>query len=104
MKLSELEVLNLHAQGGMAEVYRARVVGPGGIEQIYAVKKILPHFTRDQELVRMFVEEARVAACLNHENIVQVFDLVMSDGGEYFIVMEFADGKDLVDVIYYAGQ
>ena len=104
MKLSELEVLNLHAQGGMAEVYRARVANPDGTEKIYAVKKILPHFTKEQELVRMFIEEARVAACLNCEQIVQVFDLVMSDTGEYFIVMEFADGKDLADVIYFAGQ
>ncbi|MBI1949143.1 MAG: serine/threonine protein kinase, partial [Deltaproteobacteria bacterium] len=104
MKLSELEVLNLHAQGGMAEVYRARVANPDGTEKIYAVKKILPQFTKEQELVRMFIEEARVAACLNCEQIVQVFDLVMSDNGEYFIVMEFADGKDLADVIYFAGQ
>ncbi|MCC7070079.1 MAG: serine/threonine protein kinase [Deltaproteobacteria bacterium] len=104
MKLSELEVLNLHAQGGMAEVYRARVANPDGTEKIYAVKKILPQFTKEAELVRMFIEEARVAACLNCEQIVQVFDLVMSDNGEYFIVMEFADGKDVADVIYFAGQ
>jgi serine/threonine protein kinase len=100
MRLSELEILELHATGGMAEVYRARVTGRDGFQKYYAVKKILAQFTRDPELVQMFVEEARVAACLSFPNIVQVFDLCVSDDGEYFIVMEFADGKDLADVIH----
>ena len=104
MRLSELEIIELHATGGMAEVYRARVVQEGGFEKQYAVKKILPQFTRDPELIQMFVEEARVAACLSFPNIVQVFDLCVSDEGEYFIVMEFADGKDLADVIHAAGM
>jgi serine/threonine protein kinase len=98
-----LEILELHATGGMAEVYRARVAGKEGFERLYAVKKILPQFTRDQELIQMFIDEARVAACLNFPNIVQVFDLCVSDDGDYFIVMEFADGKDLADVIHAAG-
>ncbi|MCP4500196.1 MAG: protein kinase [Deltaproteobacteria bacterium] len=103
MQLSELEILGLHATGGMAEVYRARVRRDDGFQRNYAVKKVLPQFTRDPELIQMFVEEARIAACLSFPNIVQVFDLCVSDDGEYFIVMEFADGKDLADLIHGAG-
>lgn len=104
MQLNNLEVLNLHASGGMAEVYRARIVGADGVEQQFAVKKILPAYTRDKDILRMFVEEARIAAMLHHECVARVFDLCTSETGEYFIVMEFADGKDLSDVIWEASQ
>ncbi|MFZ9889634.1 MAG: protein kinase domain-containing protein, partial [Myxococcota bacterium] len=70
----------------------------------YAVKKILPQYTRDQELVQMFIEEARIASCLSFPNIVQVFDLCTSAEDEYFIVMEFVDGQDLAEVLHAAAQ
>ena len=88
----------------MAEVFRARVKKPDGTEQIYAVKKVLPNFNGDKEILRMFVEEARIAACLDHDNVVRVYDLGTNDAGEYFMVMEFADGKDLSDIIWEAAQ
>jgi tRNA A-37 threonylcarbamoyl transferase component Bud32 len=104
VNLGDLELLNLHASGGMAEVYRARVTGDDGLVREYAVKKILPQFTRDREILKMFIEEARVAAYLQHDCVVRVHDLCTSESGEYFIVMEFADGKDLSDVIWEASQ
>jgi serine/threonine protein kinase len=100
MRLSEIEIMDLHATGGMAEVYRGRLKNQDG--RLVAIKKILPQFTRDPELIRMFIEEARIAALLKFPNIVQVHDLGVSDDGEYFIVMEFADGKDLADLIHDA--
>jgi len=108
--LGALELLNLHATGGMAEVYRARVRGADGSEQILAVKKILPQFTRDKDVLRMFLEEARIAALLDHPNIVRMLDVGAGDatqdrtGAAYYIVMEFADGKDLSDIIWEAVQ
>jgi eukaryotic-like serine/threonine-protein kinase len=93
-----LEILHLHAQGGMAEVYRARGKGADGVDYEYAVKRILPEFTLDPNIRNMFVEESRVAAMLVHPNVVRVYDLAMDgvgDQADYFMVMEFLDGKDL---------
>jgi tRNA A-37 threonylcarbamoyl transferase component Bud32 len=104
VRLGDLEIVNLHASGGMAEVYRARVRDDDGVLHEYAVKKILPQFTRDADILRMFIEEARVAAFLHHECVVRVYDLCTSPSGEYYIVMEFADGKDFSDVIWEASQ
>jgi serine/threonine protein kinase len=88
--------------GGMAEVYRARVQGPEGFEKVVAVKRVLPLFNDDQDFVRMFVNEARVAARLQHANIVQIFDFDQ-DRGRYYIAMEYVAGKDLRVALKAAG-
>lgn len=99
MSLKKFEILEMVAKGGMAEVYRAKTVGVQGFEKEVCVKKILPHLTEDDSFVTMFVNEAKLAATLNYANIVHVHDLCVSASGEYFIVMEFVNGKDLSDVI-----
>src|SRR5688500_13658238 len=101
-KLGDLEILDMVATGGMAEVYRARLNTKEGEGKQFAVKRILPQFTKDADLVQMSIDEAKVAQQLRNVNIVQVYDLAISDSGDYYIVMEFADGKDLADVIYAA--
>ena len=102
--IAGLEILNLHAQGGMAEVYRARGKGADGTEYLYAVKRILPEYTRDPEIKKMFIEESRVASALVHPNVVRVYDLATSETEELFIVMEFLEGKDLSEAIEEAGN
>src|SRR5688572_6848679 len=97
--IAGLEILNLHAQGGMAEVYRARGKGADGQVWTYAVKRILPEYTADPELRRMFQEEARIASLLVHPNVVRVYDLARSETDEFFIVMEFLEGRDLAEAI-----
>jgi serine/threonine protein kinase len=97
--IAGLEILNLHAQGGMAEVYRARGKGADGRTWHYAVKRILPELTQNAELRKMFVEEARVASLLLHPNIVRVYDLAKGENDDYYIVMEFLEGRDLAEVI-----
>lgn len=97
--IAGLEILNLHAQGGMAEVYRARGKGADGRTWHYAVKRILPELTQNETMLEMFIEEARVASLLTHPNIVRVYDLARSDTGDYFIVMEFLEGRDVADII-----
>ncbi len=99
VSLKKFEILEMIAKGGMAEVYRARTTGLQGFEKEVCVKKILPHLTEDESFVTMFINEAKLAATLSYANIVQVHDLCVSAGGEYFIVMEYVDGKDLSDVI-----
>ncbi|MDP3503360.1 MAG: protein kinase, partial [Myxococcales bacterium] len=82
------------ATGGMAEVFLARSVGPGGFEKTLVVKRILPQLAERDSFVQMFFAEARVAAQLAHPNIVQIFDFG-EDDGTYFIAMEFVDGVNL---------
>ena len=59
------------ATGGMAEVWRARAHGMAGFEKILVIKRILDHLGQDDEFVRLFIDEARIAVSLLHVNIVQ---------------------------------
>ncbi len=86
------------AAGGMGEVFLAKQQGPAGFEKILIIKKVLPHLTENKEFVELFLGEARLAARMNHRNIVQVFELGEQNGG-YFIAMEYVQGKALRDVI-----
>jgi serine/threonine protein kinase len=80
--------------GGMAEVFRAKAFGVEGFERLVAVKRILPHISEDEEFIRMFIEEAKLAVQLTHANIAQIFDLGVVDGA-YFIALEHVHGRDL---------
>ncbi len=75
----------------MAEVYLAKVAGPGGFEKNVVVKRILPHLADRESFVEMFLAEARLASHLDHPNIVHVFDFGEAEGS-YFIAMEYVDG------------
>ncbi len=87
-------ILDKIATGGMAELYKAKITSVEGFEKLVAVKKILPYLTRDNNLVSMFIDEAKLAAMLNHQNIVQIYDLGSIESA-YFIAMEYIHGKDL---------
>ena len=82
----------------MADVFKARVQGPAGFERIFVVKRILPHLSEEPQFTRMFIEEAKLSARLNHPNIVQVFELGAVDK-EYFIAMEYVRGRDLAETM-----
>ncbi|HSG06076.1 MAG TPA: serine/threonine-protein kinase, partial [Nitrospiria bacterium] len=87
--------------GGMAELFMAKQTGLKGFEKMMAIKRILPHLTEDQEFVSMFINEAKLAALLTHENIVQIFDLGHIENS-YFIAMEYIMGKDLRTILHRA--
>ena len=93
-KFGKYQLLQKIAVGGMAELYRAKVTRAHGFEKLVVIKKILPHLTDQGNLVKAFIDEARLAALLQHENIVQIYDFGSIDG-EYFIAMEYLSGKDL---------
>ncbi len=82
------------ATGGMAEVFVAKRMGPHGFEKRVALKRILPQYARDPEFVAMFVDEARLAATLEHPNVVQVFDFGEL-GGDLFLAMELVNGTNV---------
>jgi serine/threonine protein kinase len=85
-------------RGGMAEVFKGRIQGPAGFERVFVVKRILPHLSDDATFIRMFVEEAKLSARLNHPNIVHIFELGAVEG-EYFISMEYIRGHDLSETM-----
>src|SRR6266478_1730266 len=92
--IGKYKLVRLIASGGMAEVYLARQAGAAGFEKLVCLKRILPHLARDKQFVEMFLNEARLAARLDHPNIVSIFDLGEANGN-YFIAMEFIDGPSL---------
>lgn len=91
------------AQGGMAELYLADHIREDGFRRTVAIKKILPHLAQNQDFVDMFIREARLAAMLQHPNIVQIFDLIKLHNSS-FIAMEFVDGKNLAEILAYEKQ
>nr|AXM42936.1 serine/threonine protein kinase Pkn6 [Pyxidicoccus fallax] len=93
-QMGKYQLMRKLATGGMAEVFLAKSSGPLGFEKHLVVKRILPHLAEDPQFVEMFLAEAKLAARLNHANIVQIFDFGM-EGGSYFIAMEYVDGVDL---------
>jgi serine/threonine protein kinase len=94
LRAGRYELLTRLAAGGMGEVFIARVVGEGDFEKKVALKLLLPHLTSESEFVHMFLDEARIAARMNHPNIVQIFDLGEADG-RYFIAMALVEGVSL---------
>ncbi len=89
--------------GGMAEVYRGFARGPQGFSRLVAIKKILPQYANSREFMRMFVDEATIAARLNHANIAQIYDFDIHEGTPY-IAMEFVEGKDLRSILRAAHE
>src|SRR5262245_19857640 len=85
------------SEGGMAEVFLAHS-NVAGFDKRVVVKSLLPSYVNDRDFVAMLLNEARLAAGLYHPNIVQVVDLVETDGRP-FIVMEYLDGQNLRQVL-----
>src|SRR2546423_9461962 len=83
------------ARGGMADVYLAR---DSLLDRPVALKILFPEFATDEAFVERFRREAQAAANLNHPGIVSVYDWG-EEGGTYFIVMEYVEGRTLRDII-----
>lgn len=97
-KFGKYILLRKIAMGGMAEIFRAKTVGAEGFEKDIVIKRILPHYTEDEDFVKMFIDEASIAAKLQHANITQIFDFNV-EHGSYYIAMEYVEGKDLKKVM-----
>jgi serine/threonine protein kinase len=93
-RYGKYEVLRPLATGGMADLFLARSRGLHGFETLAVVKRIRPHLAANPEFVRLFLDEARLAAQLRHPNVVHVYD-IGQERGEYFFVMEYLHGRDL---------
>lgn len=94
----QYRLLEKVAIGGMAELFKAKQMGLEGFQRIVAVKRILPHLATNSDFVTMFIDEAKLAAQLNHPNIVHIYDLGKTDES-YFIAMEYVEGRDLRSIM-----
>jgi TonB family protein len=97
-KFGQYVLIEKIATGGMAEVWKARMRGVEGFQKIVAIKKILPHLSDNQDFIEMFVDEAKLAAQLNHNNIIHIYDLGKIQSS-YYIAMEYIDGFDLKTIL-----
>ncbi|NPD29797.1 serine/threonine protein kinase, partial [Corallococcus exiguus] len=97
------ELVSWLGRGGMAETWRAQLVGDAGVTKPVLIKKVLPEYANDEAFIAMFISEARISATLSHGNVAQVFDFGRVDG-EYFLAMEFVDGQPLHRVLKRAAK
>ncbi len=91
------------ATGGMAEVFRAKILSTHGFEKLLVIKRILPHLAADRTFVSMFIDEGKLTAQLVHPKIVQVTDFG-EVAGQYFIALEFVDGFDALALLRTSAQ
>jgi serine/threonine-protein kinase len=96
--LGKYRVLGALGQGGMADVFLAVADGPEGFRKLCVVKLLKEELLDDADFRAMFLDEARLAARLNHPNIVQTFEVDESDG-RLLLAMEFVEGQPLTRVI-----
>jgi serine/threonine protein kinase len=94
IQLGRYLLLDKIAVDGKAEFYKARLADAHGSEKHVLIKKILPSLTQEKELMKSFMDEAKIGAFLKHENIVRIYDLGTTDGA-YFVAMEYVFGKNL---------
>ncbi|MCE9673791.1 protein kinase [Myxococcus stipitatus] len=91
------------AEGGMAEIFLAKLLGTDGFERNVVIKRMLPHLSNIPDFVEMFRDEARLAAKLAHPNIVQIHELGFTEGC-YYICMEYLAGEDFSTTLRLAGR
>jgi len=97
-RFGKYRLIDRIAVGGMAEIFLANQADGEGLETPVVIKRIRPHLSKHSSFVKMFLNEARLAAQLNHPNIVQIHDLGKI-GESYFIAMEYIFGRDMRSII-----
>ncbi len=102
-QLGRYYLLDRVAFGGMAEIFRAKTRDAQGKELLVAVKRVLAHLCEDDEFIQMLIDEARLTALLKHPNIARVYEF-SKVGTEYFIAMEYVEGKDMRALLERARQ
>ncbi len=98
VRFGKYTLIDRIAVGGMAEIFLARQAGLEGFEKTIVIKRIRPHLSKQPNFVKMFLNEAKLAAQLNHPNIVQIYDLGKISES-YFIAMEYIFGRDMRRII-----
>ena len=97
--LGNYVLLDKIGEGGIGQVYKAR---HRRMDRVVALKVLSPAVTRDENIVRRFHQEVKVAAKLSHPNIVTAFDADEARG-THFLVMEFVEARDLSAIVEKEG-
>jgi eukaryotic-like serine/threonine-protein kinase len=84
--------------GGMATLHVGRLVGRFGFAKIVAIKRLHPNFAKDEDFVKMFLDEAKLAARISHPNVVATLE-VLAEGDELFLVMDYVAGESLARLL-----
>ena len=103
-RIGKYEVLSRLGSGGMAEVFLARQPGMAGFTKTVVVKRLKPTLAEDPRFVQLFIEEAKLAAQVQHKNVVQIFELGSEGAGAVFMAMEYVTGADLNSLLVHAGK
>ena len=97
-QIGKYHIIGELARGGMGVVYLVAARGPGDFSKLLVLKELKGELAEDPALIEMFFEEARLAARLNHPNIVQTYE-IGTDGARHFIVMDYLSGRALSRVL-----
>ncbi|HTQ04893.1 MAG TPA: protein kinase [Polyangiaceae bacterium] len=97
-RVGKYRILTELGRGGMATVYLVVAHGPGGVNKLVVLKALLPELASEPESLTMFLDEARLAAQLNHPNVVQTYE-VGTEGDRHVIVMEYLEGQSLSAIV-----
>jgi serine/threonine-protein kinase len=100
---SRYQTITTLGQGGMARVLLTMSRGPAGVTKLLVVKELKDELKADPEFVTMFLDEARIAARLNHPNVIQTYE-VSTDGALPVIVMEYLEGQSLSAILGRVGR
>jgi serine/threonine-protein kinase len=110
VRIGHYQIVDLIGRGGMAEVFLGRAPKSEGSPEWVAIKRIFPHLEAEEQFVRMFIDEARIAARLHHPSIARIYDFGIAfsrvEGGSdsIFIVMEYVPGVDLRAIYGFCRQ
>ena len=102
-RFGKYELIRSLGHGGMAEAWLAHAKGAAGVVKPVVIKKVLPELAAQSELIEAFIAEARISTTLSHGNIAQVFEFG-EVAGEYYLAMEWVNGKSLAHVLSRADK
>ncbi|MFT5357114.1 MAG: serine/threonine protein kinase, partial [Polyangiales bacterium] len=93
------DIVEMMKSGGMAALYLGRRSRTGGFEKHVAIKVVHEHLSENEDFTRMFLDEARISASIEHPNVIHVHDLGTTESGRNFLVMEYVPGVALSQVM-----
>ena len=91
------------ASGGMAAIHLGRMLGAAGFERVVAIKRLHAGLRKDPQFAASFVDEARLAACIRHPNVVSTLDVVVRED-EILVVMDYVHGESLSRLLRSDGE
>jgi serine/threonine-protein kinase len=102
-RVGKYRIIAKLGQGGMASVFLSVVPGPLGVNKLLVIKLLREELSHDEDFLTMFLNEARLAARLNHANVVHTYE-VGFEGGQHFLAMDYLDGQPLHAVLRKASR